>query len=315
MPDIIIRRYSPADAPQWNELVAGSRNGLILHLRGYMDYHSDRFADHSLMAYAGNRLIAVLPANEVGRELHSHGGLTFGGWLSPERHIDAGVMMDITGAMVAYMREHGFGRLIYRPVPHIFHRYPAEEDLYALWRAGGTLSSCNISTVVDLRMPLDPDRGCRSAVNAARRAGVVTEPSDDWAAYWNLLSEVLHERFDAAPVHSLEEITLLHNRFPDRIRLHVARIDGQMVAGVVMFLLNGVARCQYIAANAEARQTKALTLLLTDLLRHYTEREYRYFDFGTSNESGGHLLNRSLMEQKSRLGGRGVIYPTYQLDL
>ena len=65
MPDIIIRRYSPADAPQWNELVAGSRNGLILHLRGYMDYHSDRFADHSLMAYAGNRLIAVLPANEV----------------------------------------------------------------------------------------------------------------------------------------------------------------------------------------------------------------------------------------------------------
>lgn len=315
MHEITIRRYRPEDAAAWDTLVDAARNGTMLHRRAFMDYHADRFADHSLLACNGERLIAALPANADADTLVSHGGLTYGGWLMPERHIDAAVMLDVFEAAVDYLRRNGFARLVYRPVPHIFHRYPCEEDIYALWRMGASLSSCNVSTVVDLQRPLAPDRGCRSAASAAARAGVTVESSTDFAAYWALLADVLRERYNAAPVHSLDEITLLHSRFPDNIRLYTAMHNGAMVAGTVMFLMNGVARCQYIAANDDARRSKALTLLMTRLLDHFADNGYRYFDFGTSNEQGGRVLNRGLVEQKSRLGGRGIVYPTYALSL
>ena len=47
---ITIRRYAPADKPLWDGFVALSKNATFLHYRDYMDYHSDRFSDFSLMA-------------------------------------------------------------------------------------------------------------------------------------------------------------------------------------------------------------------------------------------------------------------------
>ena len=60
--DII--RYTPAMADEWNRFVATSKNGTFLFFRDYMDYHADRFRDHSLMFYRDGGLFALLPANE-----------------------------------------------------------------------------------------------------------------------------------------------------------------------------------------------------------------------------------------------------------
>ena len=46
-----------------------------------MDYHNDRFKDHSLMVFKDDKLIALLPANIVDFNLRSHQGLTYGGFL------------------------------------------------------------------------------------------------------------------------------------------------------------------------------------------------------------------------------------------
>ena len=43
--------------------------------------------------------------------------------------------------------------------------------------------------------------------------------------------------------------------------------------------------------------------------------EYRYFDFGISNEDHGRYLNEGLVRQKSRLGGRGIVYNTFEICL
>ena len=63
---ITINLYNNSLAPQWDEVVRNSRNGTFLHLRGYMDYHSDRFNDFSLMACDGDKLIAIMPACREG---------------------------------------------------------------------------------------------------------------------------------------------------------------------------------------------------------------------------------------------------------
>ena len=315
MSKIEIQRYDSSLAGQWDQVVDLSRNGTFLHKRGYMDYHKDRFDDHSLLATDGKRLIAVMPACRQGDVLASHGGLTYGGWLMPAKHIDATVMLNVMEQTLDHMRSNNLAHLVYNPVPHIYHRYPAEEDLYALWRCGARIDSVRLSTVIDLHKPLPLDRGSRAAAHAARRNGVTIQSDDAFGQYWALLTDVLDERFGATPVHTLDEITLLHDRFSENIRLYSARIDGRMVAGVLMFLAGPVARCQYIAASPEGRDAKALPLLFEQLIASAAGSGFRYFDFGTSNEQGGRVLNTGLVQQKSRLGGRGIIYPSYRIDL
>ena len=302
-------------AARWDGFARMSRNGTMLHQRGYMDYHSDRFKDCSLVALHEGRLCALLPACIEGDTLWSHRGLTYGGWLVPLKHFDATVMVEVMDAACQWMSDNSIKRLVYKPVPHIYHRYPCEEDLYALFRHQAKLIETNISTTIALTCPLPLDRGNKSGANAARKAGIQVGPSEDWEGYWRLLSSLLDERYGTRPVHTLDEMRLLHGRFPDGIRLYAATLDGEMLAGVVMYLSQPVAHCQYIGASPQGKDSKALTLLFDYLIGEAKASGYRYFDFGISNEDHGHYLNEGLVRQKSRLGGRGIVYNTFEINL
>ena len=310
-----IIRYDATMAAQWNEMARQCRNSTFQHQRGYMDYHSDRFTDCSLIALHNGKPRALLPANVDGDTLWSHRGLTFGGWLVPLKHFDVTIMIEVMDATVAWMKDNGLKRLVYKAVPHIYHRYPCEEDLYALFRHHASLIETNISTTIDLSCPLPLDRGNKSGANAARKAGITVGPSEDWQQYWHLLSSLLDERYDTRPVHTLDEILLLQSRFPDDIRLYTATLDGELLAGVVMYLSAPVAHCQYIGASPRGKDSKALTLLFDYLIQESTRLGYRYFDFGISNEDHGRYLNEGLVRQKSRLGGRGIVYNTFEITL
>ena len=310
-----IIRYDASMTARWDEFARMSRNGTMLHQRGYMDYHSDRFKDCSLVALHEGKLCALLPACVEGDTLWSHRGLTYGGWLVPLKHFDATVMVEVMDAACQWMVGNSIKRLVYKPVPHIYHRYPCEEDLYALFRHQAKLIETNISTTIDLTCPLPLDRGNKSGANAARKAGINVGPSEDWEGYWRLLSSLLDERYGTRPVHTLDEMRLLHGRFPEGIRLYTATLDGEMLAGVVMYLSQPVAHCQYIGASPQGKDSKALTLLFDYLIGEAKASGYRYFDFGISNEDHGRYLNEGLVRQKSRLGGRGIVYNTFEIDL
>lgn len=313
-----IRQYNAAqDRERWDELVAVAPQATFLHSRDYMDYHGERITDCSLMATdERGRLLAVLPASVHQGIVTSHGGLTYGGWLTDARHVTGNEMVDMMRALVRYCREAGYHRLHYKPVPYIYHRCPAQDDIYCLWRHGAVVSAMNLSAVIELDGAMQPpfNRGSRSSVTHAANCGVRTHVSDCWGEYWRLLSEVLDERYQASPVHSLDEITRLAAAFPDNIALHVATLDSVIVAGVVVYYTHTVAHCQYIAAGAAGRKLRALPLLMRDIMDSARARGCRYMDFGTSNQYGGRLLNSSLLEQKARMGGRGVVYPTYTIS-
>ena len=76
--------YAPNLKDIWNNFNKNAKNGLFMFDRGYMDYHSDRFEDHSLMFYDDEKLIALLPCNLSQNILYSHQGLTFGGFIVDE---------------------------------------------------------------------------------------------------------------------------------------------------------------------------------------------------------------------------------------
>lgn len=309
-----IKRYESNDARLWDEFVERSRQGTFLFKRGYMDYHSDRFEDFSLLAVENGRIKALLPANVVGDKLYSHRGLTYGGWLTPVAGFDAVSMLGIWDAMCCFLKRSGIKELHYKCVPWIYAVCPAEEDRYAIFRSGGRLETCQVSSVVDLSSPLGFDSNARRNAAKARRLGLVVGESEDYAGFWEVLSVLLRERYGVHPVHSLDEMFLLAGRFPDNIRLYTVRAPGGSIeAGVVMYLTGRVAHAQYIAASPEGKLHGALPMLFEYLFEEYGE--CRYFDFGTSCEQGGAYLNAGLLHQKSGFGGRAVNYDAYVVDL
>ncbi len=316
----VIERYSPERAAEWDAFVEHSRNATFLLERGYMDYHADRFADRSLMIWSVSgerqRLAALFAACHINAEtVSAHGGLTYGGLILPYSGVDGADTIEIMRCISAHYHSLGYIRLIYKTIPHIYHRYPSEDDVYALFRSGGRLAECNLSSTISLDEPIEFNENSRRNMRRALKAGVTVGRSDDYATFWPVLETLLAERYGATPVHTLAEISLLAERFPDNIELHLARnAAGQVIAGTVIYNTPMCVHTQYIAASAEGKECGALALLFHRLI---DERRgaARYFDFGTSNENHGLVLNEGLLHQKYGMGGRGVAYNIYEIDL
>ena len=75
-------KYQSNKRKEWDNFISFSKNGYFMFYRDYMEYHSDKFNDYSLMIYDNNKLLAILPASLKNNIVISHGGLTFGGIIS-----------------------------------------------------------------------------------------------------------------------------------------------------------------------------------------------------------------------------------------
>lgn len=301
----------------WDAFVDTSRNATFMFRRGYMDYHSSRFVDASLVALDDrDRVVALLPACINGDTVSSHAGLTFGSWLVGPSKPDAATMLDIMNMAIEHYASIGVKRIIYRPIPHIYHKYPAEEDLYALFRVGASIESTLVSSVVDLRDPIPFNKGAKRHVKRGAALGLSVSESLDFAAFWQVLTARLHERYDAAPVHTLDEILLLHSRFPHQLRLFlVCGPNGELLGGTLLYICDTVIKSQYIAASPQGFEVNAIDFLFDNLLRRFSSEGYVYFDFGPSCEEGGRILNHGLLSQKVGYGGRAITYNTYKISI
>ncbi|MDE5608704.1 MAG: GNAT family N-acetyltransferase [Muribaculaceae bacterium] len=312
-----IRRYHHQLKPDWDSFVALSRNGTFLFYRDYMDYHADRFCDCSLLAYDDkDRIVALLPAAIDGITVISHGGLSYGGWILGQKLPDMLGMMQLWPMMMDFYRSLGAKDLIYRPVPYIYHKYPSEEDLYALYRNGASVDRVLISSVIDLRSPVACSSSVKWHFNKGRREGIMVSQSDDLESFWSILTARLDERYSAVPVHTIEEMRLLKSLFPDNIVLYVAATStGDVLGGVLVYVCGDVVKSQYAASTSFGREHHINDVLNVELIQRFRDEGYRYFDLGTANEDGGRILNEGLIGQKISYGGRGIAYMSYRQPL
>lgn len=307
-----IRRYMAADAAEWNRFVAESKNGTFLFDRNYMDYHADRFKDCSLMIYRDGVLTALIPADStVDGLFRSHGGLTYGGLITGDK-ADAAGITELFRDLNVWLRDNGFSRVLYKVVPWIYHRVPAEEDLYAIYReCDARLAARDISSAIVLRRPLRWSHSRRCGVGRARNRGVTVMTDDRTDDFWQVLEGNLANKYGARPVHTASEMKLLMSRFPENIRLYTACRDGEVLGGALIYIAGQVVHSQYISAGEEGKRLGAIDAIFERVL-HHDFMDYEYFDFGKSTEDCGRLLNESLIYQKEGFGGRGVCYDTYE---
>lgn len=308
-----IIRYDNRYKEAWDTFVKASKNGTFLFEREYMDYHKERFFDCSLMIYSNGDLLALFPAtlHADNETVVSHAGLTYGGLIT-DRRATAEVVLEIFSAIIEYCKTVADAeKIIYKPVPHIYHSYPGEEDLYALFRNNARLTERKISSAIKLSDAI-PFKGRRKLTTAMKNRLQIIEDSN-FAAFWEILSDRLKSKYSVSPVHTLEEIELLHCRFPNNIRLfRVIDESSSTLGGVVMYIMGNVAHSQYISTTDEGRRIGVLDHLHEYLItKRFADMEY--FDFGTSVEDGGRYLNSGLIAHKEGLGGRAVMYDTYEI--
>lgn len=309
---ISVRSYSAEDEETWNAVVLKSRTGNFLHLRAYMDYHSDRFVDQSLIILQDDYPCAVFPASLHGDTISSHGGLTYGGLLAT-MDLRARSTLEVFEKIASHYAAAGRDKLVYKAVPHVFHRYPSEEDLYALFRIGARLQRRDISSVVEIGKAPKYSKGRKWTINKARKADLVVAASDRLDAFHGLLCEQANER-GRKVAHTLAELQLLKSRFPDQIVLYEATADGQLQAGVLIYDFGSTVHTQYMGSSELGRANGALDLVISELVNEvYADR--RYFSFGISTEQEGQFLNDGLVAQKEGFGGRGVAHDFYEMDL
>jgi hypothetical protein len=310
-----IVRYTAEQADAWNQFVATSKNATFLFDRRYMDYHADRFHDHSLLFYRGERLLAVLPAHVEGDTLYTHRGLTYGGLLMSEQLTISETMM-LFRELNDMLCSEGLKHVCYKAIPWIYHRLSAEEDLYALYHeCKARIVARDYSTNIFLGANLRWERVRRRGVVRAERAGIHVEISNDYTDFWRVLADNLGTKYGVKPVHTLAEIELLHERFPKNIVLYQAVREGQVLGGVVLYVTPQVVHAQYSSATPEGKSLGAIDAIYERIM-HHDYKDYPYFDFGRSTENAdGSGLNETLVFQKEGFGARGLCYDIYEYDL
>lgn len=309
--------YNQAHETAWEEFCTGAVNATLLHTRRFLSYHGDRFKDMSVLMMESGKLVGIFPAAESpcdAKLVISHPGITYGGivhrgWLSGMRMIEA------LTALSEFYGQAGYQRLHYKVVPFIYATTPAQDDLYVLFRLGAQRVRCDLSCTIDLtnRQPLSERRrrGLKKAQNAVTLSSNPALLGDLWA----VITQNLARKHDAKPVHFFTELALLKDRFPEQIIIRCALLDGRVEAGVVFFNSCSVWHAQYIAASESAYDVSALDAVFDAAITEAQQAGARYFDFGTSNEEGGKVLNDGLYRYKSEFGGGGVAHEFYELSL
>jgi hypothetical protein len=297
----------------WDKFISKSKNGTFLFCRDYMDYHSDRFTDHSLMFYKNNDLVAVMPANIQGITLSSHCGLTFGGIISDER-MKTVLMLEIFESLKEFLSGVGIKKIIYKTIPYIYHRIPAEEDLYALFLNKAELLGRDVSSTILTAKKINFTRNRRRCIKKSREIGVEVKRSNDYTAFMAIEEANLESKYLVKPTHNPEEMHLLSKKFPDNIKLFGAFFEGKMVSGTIIYECSDVAHFQYAASTDEGNSLHGEDLVLDFLINDYYS-EKKYIDFGRSTENYGEYLNKGLISYKEAFGARSTSYDIYKMDI
>lgn len=308
-----VKKYNSVNSKEWNGFVLQSKNGSFLFHRNFMDYHSDRFEDFSLMIYKAEKLVAILPANKANDTLYSHQGLTYGGLLLSKKS-KLQETTQIFQTVLKHLDSEGIKKLHLKLIPKIYHRLPSDEIDYLLFITEAKLLRTDVSTTIDNSNPLKIQSNRTEGVKKAENQDLSIAEDNNFEAFWNkILIPNLKERHSALPVHSLDEIKKLANYFPNNIKQFNVYNANEIVAGATVFETDKVVHVQYISANSEKQQLGSLDFLFNYLI---TKRfkDKRYFDFGVSNENNGKNINEGLLYWKECFGGRSIVHQFYEVE-
>ena len=308
---IKVIRYENQLKNNWDGFVNEAKNGTFLFQRNFMEYHSDRFDDFSLLFFLDDELVALLPACKIGTVCYSHKGLTYGS-LVVKKQCKFHLYKDIFTALIHFLKAENFTELIIKTIPSIYCE-SGNDELSFLHQFYHGAVEMNIGSVIFNTKEIVFSKSIvRNAKNASKK-GIELRKSNDFTTFWNdLLLPRLEERFNKKPIHSLNEIIYLKERFSDKIELYAAFLNNEMIAGTILFNNKNFVKSQYIASKSNYNKLGGLDLLHYEIIKNL---KTDFFDFGTSSEDLSNAENSNLLAWKEQFGARTIVFPTYTFKI
>jgi len=309
----IIIQYEHKDYELWNAFISTAKNATFLFHRDFMEYHQDRFQDFSLMVFDGNKLISVLPANKVDDTIISHQGLTYGGFVVTEK-IKLEQFLEIFKSVLQFLNAKQILKLDVKLIPSIYNAYFSEEIKYALFLTEAKLTRRDCLSVIDLTKPFSFSKDRKLCARRGEKNNLIIKEELNFELFWNtILIPNLEQKHQVKPVHSLEEIISLQQKFPNNIRHFNVYKEDELVAGTTVFITNTVAHPQYISGNEQKNELGSLDFLYNHLI-YEVFKDKAFFDFGISNENQGKNLNSGLQFWKETFGTRTIVQDFYEVN-
>lgn len=309
-----VEQYNSKYYDLWNGFVEQSKNGTFLFHRDFMEYHSDRFDDFSLLVFEDDKLKAVLPGNIVGDTLYSHQGLSYGG-LVLSMEIKFNKVLICLFQILNYLDKSQIKYLIFKEIPSIYNQQISDEFSYLMFVLKAELIKSEVLSVISLKNRLAVSKDRIKGLKRAKKHNLEVIQNTDFEMFWNsILIKNLHVRYGVKPVHSCNDILKLYKSFPQKIKFYGVYNNKKMVAGTVIFESENVAHSQYISADNDRNALGSLDILHFYLLNEvYTEKSY--FDFGSSNVDNGKRINTGLMLWKEGFGARTLTQSFYKIKV
>ena len=308
-----IIKYTSKHYQMWNNFVANSKNATFLFHRDFMEYHSDRFQDFSLLVLdEKENLKAILPANISDSKMFSHQGLTYGGIV-----IDSSIKLEkfisIYSEILRFLNENKIETIDFKLIPTIYCLQPSEEINYTLFLSDAKLIRRDALVTIDLQSQFKIDSNRIEGVKRAEKLGLEIKKTTDFSTFWNkVLIPNLEAKHEAKPVHTLAEIQVLQEKFPNNIVQYNVYQNNDIVAGTTLFINKKTVHVQYISAIGDKNQHGALDYLFYHLItKEFVD--FSYFDFGISNENQGKNINKGLQYWKETFGARTFTQDFYEV--
>lgn len=265
--------------------------------RDFMEYHQNRFHDHSILGYYKDQLSALIPAHQVDNKIISHGGLSYGGIYFRD-NLKFLNQNEAFTELELYLRASNIEIIDIKLDPYAIlsqRNNTAIEN----WLLQSPLESSVQVNQILMKNALKPNERKRRNINKAHKLNIQFVKSEEYHHYWNtLLIPTLNERHGTSPVHTVEEISKLASLFKSKISLWLVKSsEGQTIAGAVTFDHGFVLHFQYFASNSLGRDCGALDFLVIKVCEQTT---CPYISLGTSSEKMG--INESLFQWKTEFG-------------
>ena len=311
---IEVKFYNSEQANEWNDFLVYSKGQTFMFNRKYMDYHSDRFIDSSILVYEDDILVAIMPANLNNDKISitSHSGLTFGSFIVKE-HIRSCKTIEYIFHSIKFLFKNNIQKLYFKQIPSFYNNISTDEVDYAFFILDAEIDRVDIAYAIKYQNIIPYQQRRVRSIKKAKNLNVQIINENKFDSFWNqILIPNLKQRFGVNPVHSLEEIRSLSENNPYSIIQYNAYLGETIMAGTTLFVTPNVVHAQYISASEEGRKNGSLDQLFDFLIKKYSNK--MYFDFGIVNENFGKKINLGLLDWKEGFGARAYAHRFYKIE-
>lgn len=307
-----------SDERRWNELVRSSDAPHFYNETPFFYHYAWKTVSlHPLWFLKGDEPVAAIPLALVEtdqvRQLRSPFSSSFGGFSSVR--IDLAEAYQCVERLLGYAKDVGARSIVIQQPPIIYCRMPQELWEFVLQAFGFQIECSELTYWVPTgegfvsRM----SASTRWAVNRGQRRGLRLEEATVLEAYDFIASSRSAKGLSLSV--SRDDAAYFDCSFPGRVDATVVRVEGQVLAASINYLMSPwAALCMFWGrAYGAEKDLRPLDYLIAEYVRRAWERGVKVYDFGTTTLQG--TPEWGVTEYKEKFGPLGALRRRFRREL